>query len=120
MNIQNLLSIKTARSVFLGIAAAFFIMLILSFIAAIIIYNSKMLDSSLFAAAIVIESLAVFGGGYLAARLNGSRGLVIGLTCGLLVFALMLLFGVDKDISVPLKLLYCSVAGMAGGFLGIK
>jgi putative membrane protein (TIGR04086 family) len=120
MDIRSCFSLKTIRSVFLGVGASFLLMLILSFLAAIVVYNTKMLETSLYASAIIVEVFAVFGGSYLAARLHGSRGLLIGLACGITVFILMLLFGPSGDISLLLRLLYCAVIGMVGGFLGIK
>lgn len=120
MNIRSLLSIKSLRCVLLGVGASFVLMLILSFIASLIVHNSSMLDNSLYLCAIIVEAFAVFGGSYVAARLHGSRGLLLGLICGVVIYLLMFLLGNPGEISLVVKFLYCAVMGMAGGFLGIK
>ncbi|NLF80423.1 MAG: TIGR04086 family membrane protein [Clostridia bacterium] len=120
INLRDMVSLKAIKCVLYGVGAALLLMLVLSFFAALIVHIGGMLDRSLYICAILVEIIAVFGGAYLAAHLHGSRGLMMGLACGLLVFVLMLIFGGAGIISPWLKLLYCTIAGMAGGFLGIK
>lgn len=120
VDLRSMIPLKSIKCVLYGIFAALLLMLVLSFIAALVVHIGGMLDRSLYICAILVEILAVFGGAYLAGRMHGRRGLMIGLICGLTVFLLLLIFGGAGQISLWLKLLYCAFAGMAGGFLGIK
>ena len=119
-DILNGFSLHTVKSIAIGLAAAVVAILLLSFLSSIIIYNTSLMDSSLLSFAIVIIAVAAFGGGFLAARLNGSRGLITGLVCTLFLFVILLLFGSQGGVSIPIQLLCCCLPGMAGGFLGIK
>ena len=120
MEDRGIFTVQFFKCILIGLAAAIGLILIFSFITSIIIHNSSLLDSALYPAAIIIEVLAVFGGSFIAAKMHGSRGLIIGLICGLLIFVLILFLGDHSQVSIFFKLLYCLFAGMAGGFLGIK
>lgn len=112
-------SLKTLKSILIGIGAALVAILALSGIASLIVYLSPMLDSNLMIFAIIIEAIAIFAGAYIAAHLHGSRGLIMGLICAIGIYCLLLLIGTNA-ISPLLKLAYCAICGMAGGFFGIK
>lgn len=119
-DILNGFSLHTVKGIAIGLGAAIIAMMVLSFISSIVIYNTSLMDNSLLAFAIVIIAISAFGGGFLAARLNGSRGLITGLICALFLFVILLLFRSSNGISIPIQLLCCCLPGMAGGFLGIK
>ena len=119
-NIFKDLSPRMIKGISLGLAAAAAAILVLSFIISLIVYHSNLTESSLPAFALAIIVIAAFGGGFLAARLNGSRGLINGLICGLALFCLLLILRSGSNIPVPLQLLCCCLPGMAGGFLAIK
>ena len=116
----NQFSLHSFKNILIGTGAAIVGMLLLAFISSLIIYFTNLAESSLPAFAIIITAIAAFGGAFLAARLNGSRGLIMGLICGLLLFVILLLFGSSGGVSIWLQLLCCALPGMAGGFLGIK
>lgn len=75
--------------------------------------------------AIAAGAVAAFLAGLVAARLSGKNGLLLGLTCGLLLFLLILIAGfvrytgVDTGVSA-VKLAVLLVAGGVGGVLGVN
>ncbi len=113
-------SLHTLKSMLIGLGAALLAMLVLSGLISLIVYLTPMMDSNLVAFAIITPAIAIFGGSFLAARIHGSRGLLLGLATGILLFLLMLILGSNVAISPLLKLGYCALCGMAGGFWGIK
>lgn len=113
-------SLQAVKCILIGVGGALAAMLVLSGLMSLIIYLSPLLDSNLFAFAIIIEALAIFGGSFLAARMHGSRGLLIGLITGMVIFLLLLIIGGNIVVSPLLKLSYCLICGITGGILGIR
>ncbi len=108
------------RAVFIGVAATVICMLLLSFLLSAIIYFSPLSESLLPRLAILSNTLSLLFGGWMAGRLAGSRGLLVGMLTSAIILILMLLFGFGEGVAIPLKLVYCLLAGMIGGIFGVR
>ena len=71
------------------------------------------------------EALSVFIGGCAAAAINGSKGLIVGLLCGLTVFMILLVTGLlsgsdDIGIMTFIRLGVLLLCGILGGIKGVN
>ena len=71
------------------------------------------------------EGLSVFIGGCVAAAINGSRGLIVGMLCGLTVFLILLITGLlsgNDDIGMMtfIRLGALMLCGILGGIKGVN
>ena len=119
ININNFPA-QGAVGVFIGIAAAFIIMLLCSFFGSGIVYFTHLPESSLHVMAIIVNIFALGAGGFISARKAGNRGLIRGLTVGFMILLLMLAIGSVTLPELALKAGYCLPAAALGGVCGIK
>lgn len=108
-----------AKSVLIGLGISLLTMLLLSIPVSLVVHFSPLQDLHLDHLALLIESLALLAGGFIAAASARERGLLLGLvTAGL---ALLLLFFLNQGSgSMGLKLLLGFLAGGIGGVLGVR
>ena len=71
------------------------------------------------------EGLSVFIGGCVAAAINGSRGLIVGMLCGLTVFLILLITGLltgkdDIGMMTFIRLGALMLCGILGGIKGVN
>ena len=71
------------------------------------------------------EGLSVFIGGCVAAAINGSRGLIVGMLCGLTVFLILLITGLlagadDIGMMTFIRLGTLMLCGILGGIKGVN
>lgn len=74
---------------------------------------------------LAVEAVGVFAGGYVAAILLKSRGLLIGLACGASVFLILLAAGLCADtgsisIMTLIRFLILPLIGMLSGVIGVN
>ncbi len=77
------------------------------------------------ALAVISAAIGAFGGGFLAARVHGKQGWLMGLVVGGLILVILLTVGLclQNDPSVGLwtvKALVWLLCGMIGGVVGVK
>ncbi|MEG2212667.1 MAG: TIGR04086 family membrane protein, partial [Clostridiales bacterium] len=85
----------------------------------LLIYYTSISQQSLTLAAAIINSLALFCGGFAAGRKSGAKGLIQGLIVGTIVVIIMMLLGGITAGFLP-RLSYCLIAAMIGGIFGVK
>ncbi|MFC4618127.1 TIGR04086 family membrane protein [Camelliibacillus cellulosilyticus] len=108
-----------------GIIAAFFIILIAALIMTTLLKFTSMTETSLSKAPLIISLIALFIGGLIAGIKMKEKGLMVGVSTGLLYSALIyliLFLGFDRDIGLNQYML--AVANMAvtgmGGVIGVN
>ena len=114
-SVNSGMTVRTFISIAMGAGASLLMILLLSFAVSATVYLLPVNDGCLHICAPIIIAVSAFGGGYLSARYHGSRGLILGLICALIVW-LILLIGGGGDIL--LKLACLTLPAMAGGFGG--
>lgn len=74
--------------------------------------------------ALIADAGGIFCGGYIAAALNKSRGLILGLVCGFLMFVILFFAGLcaggTVGVLTVLRLVILLVFGIGGGILGVN
>ena len=74
--------------------------------------------------AVTVAAIGTFLAGWVAARVAGSRGLLIGSACGLVLFLTILLIGLIRgNVEVgfaAIKLAALTLSGAIGGVLGVN
>ncbi len=111
---------NSLKAAIMGLAITLLLMLALSGIASMIIHFSPLSQTSLAAAAVINNVLALLAGGFGAGRISGAKGLLTGLTVAGAALVLMILIGGGFDDGMPLKIVYCCLAGMVGGIFGVR
>jgi len=81
----NGVQMQGAAGALMGLAAALLILLICSLIGSGLVYFTRLPESSFHVMAILIDILAMFAGGFIAAHKAGNRGLLRGLAVGLII-----------------------------------
>jgi putative membrane protein (TIGR04086 family) len=117
---SNILNLRTVKGVGAGVISAVLVMLLLSLLAAMVVYLSPLSEGGLSGIAIFINAIAIFIGGYICGHMTGSRGLLLGLIMAAVVLLLMILLGPHDGGSITLKVVYCLLSGMIGGIFGVK
>ncbi len=107
-------------AIFYGLAGALIILLILSFGGSALIYFSDLPEQSLYLIAVIINLIAMFGGGFLAGRKGENKGLWRGLSIGIIMLLIMLFTGNLGMEQIAAKAGYCLPAAALGGVFGIK
>ncbi|MGI6451958.1 MAG: TIGR04086 family membrane protein [Syntrophomonadaceae bacterium] len=108
-----------------GVARALLLSLVLCIAAALVIYYSNLQETLLVPLSRIILVLSIFWGGCYASRQYGSKGLIRGMTVGLIFFVIMAIASAIVNISSITvgALLYslgiCLAAGALGGIMGI-
>lgn len=118
-----MLSFKSTelKGLFLSCAVAAF----LGILAAVVVYFSPLKETVLDPLVNLILIIAVFVGGTYVAKTRGNRGLIGGITLGVMFFIIMFLITLIASPNLPdLKsflqhMCVCVVAGALGGIFGI-
>ncbi|MBQ6842438.1 MAG: DUF3792 family protein [Firmicutes bacterium] len=110
------LSFGGLGSLIFGVMLGLLLVVVLSLISTLIIYNSTLSESLYYNIAPAINGAAFLLAGIVAA-LGGSRGYLRGLAAGLL---LMLFYIAVGGIPAPVQIAYSLLAAMTGGILGVR
>lgn len=111
--------LHSIKSVFWGLIACAAVILLLSFLSAAVVYFSPMSEQPLLVIAVIIDILALLAAGFVAARVNGKKGLLMGLITAAIALLIMLPLG-GSEINIAQKGVYCILSGMIGGIFGVK
>ncbi len=103
-----------------GLAGALIVLLILSFGGSALIYFSDLPEQSLYLIAVIVNLIAMFGGGFLAGRKGQNKGLWRGLSVGVIMLLIMLFTGNLGLEQMAAKAGYCLPAAALGGVFGIR
>jgi putative membrane protein (TIGR04086 family) len=112
-------------AIFRGIIATLVLALVGSFFLGTIYHFSGLKESTLPLTSSVLLFLSVFTGGFFSSRFSGTRGLLHGLSVGVIIFLAIWLFtGLFLPVglgfvSLITKLLICSAGGTLGGIIGV-
>ena len=123
---RNALSLrKTIRAVLAGGVAGLGVSTILLLLTAIVIVKSGRVPyAAIVPAAITVVCIGAFIGGYTAARIQKSKGLLLGAVGGVLLFLIFWAAGAAaggvSGVSTLLRLLLMTAAGAFGGVLGVN
>lgn len=105
-------------AVMIGVVCAALLLLALSLAAAAAVYFSPLSEKVLSTVALFIDGAAALGGGFMAARCSGRRGLVMGAAVGgVTLLITLLLSGNGADVA---QIGVCLLSALAGGVLGVK
>ena len=115
--IQDLFNIKTIKSLAAGVGVTLLATVLFSLLAGGIVYFSPLNDSCLLLCAALVEIFSALAGGFTAARLNGSRGLITGLLCGVIA-AVILIPGSSNSLPALISLPSLLIPGAVGGIAG--
>lgn len=108
-----------------GIFHSLLLALVLSLLVAVVVYYSGLKETVLYSSAKLILIISVFSGGCYVSKRYASKGLVHGISLGVLFFTVLLVLSLLLDPSyIDMKtfittLALCIAAGGAGGILGI-
>ena len=111
--------IHSMKALLYGLIVCGVILLLLTLLCAGVVYWSPLSEEILPKLAVVVDILALLAGGYTAGRINGGKGLLMGLITAGVVLLLMLPLG-GAESNIIQKALYCLLAGMAGGVFGVR
>ncbi len=107
-----------------GVITGYIVTLMLSAVAALLLFLTDSAEGLSGAAAVIISALSCFCGGRRAGRLRRHDGLRTGFICGIiymLPFALVaLIWGTFGGALFWVKLILCAVFGAAGGVNGVN
>ncbi|HBV97629.1 MAG: hypothetical protein JL50_03700 [Peptococcaceae bacterium BICA1-7] len=112
-------------ALFRGMIAALALALTGSFFLGTLYHFTGIKETTLPLASSILLFLSVFTGGLFSSRFSGSRGLLHGITVGLVIFLIIwLLTGLFLPgglglISIIQKLLICAAGGTLGGIVGV-
>ena len=115
-------SVACPVAVLTGAAAALALLLVSSLVAGAAVYFSPLSETVLSPIALALDGAVALGGGFIAGRRSGRRGLVMGAAVGVILLALMLFLPLSADGgSGPLlKTAVCLPAALIGGVLGVR
>lgn len=117
---------RIIKAVILGAVSSTCIMVILMCITAVLLTTSALLPYEYLGyIMLVIEAISVFFGGYIASRINKSKGLVLGLINGGIIFTAITLSGlITSGDTVTyltlLKLVAIIIFSVLGGIKGVN
>ena len=117
---------KTAKAVVIGVSAALAtVLLLLCVISGVMLMLPTIPKAALPYVMLAADAVGVLIGGYIAAAISGSKGLVMGLICGIIVFLIQLAIGlltVNAEIGVMTFARFgtAAVCGMLGGIKGVN
>lgn len=108
-----------------GLFSCVLLAVVLSIVLGLIFFFTPMRETMFAALASVIVVVSVFWGGRVAARLAGSKGLLLGAGVGLAFFVITGIIGIIGAteilaIEIIKKLALCLIAGALGGLLGVS
>lgn len=114
------------KSMFFGSVCGLLLSVILMCICAVIILSIGLLPADLtkYVMLAVLGSGAMFGG-FIAARITKSAGLLVGMLTGFVIFILITILGLIKNtdavsIATLLRFIITIVTGAIGGILGVN
>lgn len=107
-------------AVFIGVVTALILLLLLSLAAAAVVYFSPLSEDVMRSVALFIDGAVMLGGGFMAAKSSGKRGLLMGAAVGMILLVLMLPFGAPGGYSEGWKITVCLLSALAGGVLGVR
>ena len=121
----NNISKKLTRGLIIGIAVSVAFTALITLILAFILDKSgKLPYSALDYITLAAGALGTFAGGYIAARIIKSSGLIVGAITGAVVFALTFIIGLTRGNGISLFALYrlsaYVFASLLGGILGVN
>lgn len=108
-----------------GLILSGLIALVLGSFLAVLVYITPLRETLLDSLANLIMIIAVFAGGSYVAKTRGSRGLIGGMTLGILFFVLMFILTLIFSPSLPgfksflQNFFFCLISGALGGIFGI-
>lgn len=110
-----------ASAVFFGIIVTALIMMVIAIGLSVADIPQKVIAP----AAIIASALGAFSSGYICSRINGERGFVLGLVCGLVIFALLFITGIafvpsGGQSMAFIKLFAILVGAALGGIIGVN
>ncbi len=113
------------RPVAIGVGVGAVSCLLLLFAAAAVLASGWLPQAAVMPVAVVILSLAALFGGFAAARSSRERGLLYGVGCGMLLFFITAIAGLDVEqtvqgVSLFLKLALSVGCGALGGIVGVN
>ena len=117
---------KIIKAIILGVMSSACIMAILMSITAVILTTSALLPYEyLTYIMFFIEAISVFFGGYIASRINKSKGLILGFINGSIIFTAITLSGLFTSgdtitYLTLLKLVIILVFSILGGIKGVN
>jgi len=126
LKIKEKLSIKLPggiKPVILGLAVTYLVVAILSVITGLLFYFTPLSEIWIHPIGAGITTLALFFGGRTAAKCAGNKGLLRGLTIGILFIIITLIMSLSPDMSwssLALKSAYALLASAVGGISGVR
>ena len=117
---------RIIKSIILGAVSSTCIMAILMCITAVLLTTSALLPYEYLAYIMLfIEAISVFFGGYMASRINKSKGLILGLINGIIIFTAITLSGLFTSSATItyitlLKLATILIFSILGGIKGVN
>jgi putative membrane protein (TIGR04086 family) len=116
----------TAKAVIFGVLIAFTIAIIMICILSAVVMTSGLLPAELISIiTVVFLAMGTFAGGFIAARIAKSGGLITGAITGLVVFLIVTIVGLTRsdDVFSLLTLIKFGatlVGGAIGGIIGVN
>ena len=117
---------RMIKAVILGAVSSTCILAILLCVTTVILTASSLLPYEYLAYIMLfIEAVSVFFGGYISSRINKSKGLVLGLINGTIIFTAITLSGLIKSSETVtyltlLKLVVILIFSVLGGIKGVN
>lgn len=117
---------RIIKAVILGVVTSTCIMSVLMCVTAVLLTTSAMLPYEYLAYIMIfIESVSVFFGGYIASRINKSKGLILGLINGVIIFTAITLSGLlssNETVTYVtlIKFLAIVIFSTLGGIKGVN
>ncbi|MGR6835846.1 TIGR04086 family membrane protein [Syntrophomonas erecta] len=107
-----------------AIGKALIISVLLCLVSGIVVYYSGLQETLLPSLGKIILIISVFWAGCYVSRNYGSKGLVRGISMGIIFFILMLIASLAFNSSISFKnflftMIICVISGALGGILGI-
>ena len=117
-------SVIRLSPILVGLLLSLALSLFLSILVGVLLHFTSLSEAALPTAGLLIMLVSVFGGGSLAARLAGSRGLVMGFNVALAYLLLALIFSLFFQAKISFSLLasravLAFLAGALGGVFGL-
>ena len=108
------------KAVGLGFCVTVILMLIVSVVFSLLVYFTPLRESIYTAAAPILNALCLLAGGFVTGQRAKEKGALLGCILAVLLLLLMLAGGAALDARPLIKVIYCLLAGTAGGIIGVK
>jgi putative membrane protein (TIGR04086 family) len=126
LKVKEKLSIKLPggiKPIVLGLVVTYLVVAILSIITGLLFYFTPLSEMWIHPIGAGITTLALFFGGRTAAKSAGNKGLLRGLTIGILFIIITLIMSLSPDMSwssFAQKSAYALLASAVGGISGVR